>query len=537
MTQFESTFAGQYVGGRYHVSAEVKFHEHAIVAAHEEAHGILHRSSAFGAILTAAEKLLTRHNARESAFTLHLLASGSRTSDEVHATYQSLRTAQSWKYDLNQILKQFPSYQMYYNIGQQLVGDESLEIVANAALDSIIRFCWSDAELESCELPFHDVAELNNIQRSSLPDNRFRRFRECWNAAELSKFVSGMLGEDSDSLRKLFSSNPRELADPTGHALRQIADAGELQLIIPPDSQAVMQSQNYAWTMMVSSLIERIVMRGYELLVEQFRATDLAGIPTDRLYPYLNRAREARRTGISVPEITLFRPNPVDVSLQALRPNSSRRMIFLRSREEFGNTFGIEKKEQIKSGSLVLYSPVAVFPEDTKEDVPTVLEADGIDPVDVVNMASRAGTPDLLLVVFASVVVAHHKLLWPVLERLSEEGFFVWIVGDVAPEICIQEVHPRMPEMRGFWHSSSPLNFGGLVLPQVGFAGFVEGVVFLGSRNTMEGLIVPTLSRLIGDDMRGYGSCPLFDERAVLRERMGQYLAEWLMRLEHASSF
>jgi hypothetical protein len=89
-----------------------------------------------------------------------------------------------------------------------------------------------------------------------------------------------------------------------------------------------------------------------------------------------------------------------------------------------------------------------------------------------------------------------------------------------------------MPEVRAFWHSPSHPNVGGFIVPRVGEGGPLQGIVYLGSRASLVGLLRGIMLDELGDDFRGFGSTIHLFEDSYRREKEGQFITHWLLATE-----
>jgi hypothetical protein len=536
MGQSEGKFVGKFVGGHYVVKADVDRMDAAITAAHEEAHGILRRSSAYGAILRTAEASFAERSDGDG-FGLHALASRSRTSEEVHATYQSYRLARSYATGapkVDSLLGQYPSYRMYYKIGHELVGGEPIPQFANAALDAIVRFCWSAAELDDVDIPVSALEALKRLPPAAFPDERLRRLRKAWNPHALGFLVDAMLGENPDALRRHFDKDPAQLADPVGEAIRKEIPDGAL-FLTSADFDVALNAERKHISLMTAMMQEQMVVRGYEALAERYRGTDLASMEPGDLRPYLERVDRSLRTLPEIPQVTILRTRPLCINAIQTNQGTSSEILFVRPSESFLAAFDTSALPfQISPGEVVLY-----IPEVSLESV-----VGSTAPVDFQVAANAAADLDsllgllfrsrpMLVAVFASAMKQASPEAWLSLRTLARLDHRIWIVGDLPARECAQLVREWMPEMRGFWHAKdgNP-NVGALVVPQVGDAGVFEGMVLTGSRMNMVGLARSILTDELGDDFRGFGDTIFYFDWDARRQRGGDLLSDWLLAME-----
>jgi hypothetical protein len=535
MLEPAASFVGKYVGGRYHVQVGLDPFEAGIVAAHEEAHGILRRSSAFGAILTTARRAVAATSGNRGPFLLHALASRSRTSEEVHATYQSFRTAASFpeRHDtVREILQRHPSYRLYFDIGEELVGREPIAPLANAALDALLRFCWSARPLAAIKVPIRNLDDLRKIPSSAFPDTRLHSLRRTWEEEDLRQFMDAVMGEEQAKLRELFGKPFQELYHPFASALQSLIPPGAA-FIGTADFDRQLQQKSSSHVLFMASIEESLVQKGYAHLARKYAGTPLEALGPDELNSYVMKVRKAYRSSAEVPEVTLIRSRPTEVRIMAEPPSRTDwRLVFIRTRESFDQHFAVVGTELPARGRAVVYSVQAAPPEDLQADEALPVQLEPADPRKLATAVRKLSGRLGLAVVFASVVAQAPAKIWPEVESLHALGAHIWLVGDLAPRQCVRMARSRMPEARAFWYSPSHPNVGGLIMPQVGNAGPLQGVVYMGSRVSMVGLVRGILIDELGDDFRGFGPTLHVYEESYRREKEGQFIARWLLATE-----
>ncbi len=275
----DSDFIGKYVGGNYIVHSELEQIDATITAVHEEMHGILRRSTGYGQLLLDAQRLLPIYP--EESFWIHLLSSRARTSEEVHATYQSIRQAIHFGHGkaAQLLIDKFPSYKLYYNIGNALVGAEPRSDLANIFLDSIVRFCWSPAVLSDVPFPLKDFKDLKKLPTEQFPDERFKRVRSILTKEHLYNLLHDIFGERLEALLELFSVDPRHLSDPMGAALNDIIPEG-FTFMASSDFERQRLEIAKSQSIFYATMLENTASALYDALVANYQNTSLEALPT-----------------------------------------------------------------------------------------------------------------------------------------------------------------------------------------------------------------------------------------------------------------
>jgi len=532
MSHIKSTYMGQYAGGSYVVQGHLSLQQGTIAAVHEEHHGILRRSSAFGAIQKTAERFFARSEQSGSVFALHLLASNSRTSEEVHATYQSMRSAlaRGWN-DQEAVFAMHPSYRMYYEIGTKLVGFEAQEVVANAMLDAITRFCWSAAQLAEVEIPIADVHSLKRINSASYPDRRLKALLQQWDRAMLDSIIGEAMDGDDEKLRLLLGQDPMSLANPLSQISKEMGDNG--MFVAAPDFMAELYQYTHANLMMISLVTEQLVVNAYKALTKRFRGTTLASFEHDDLMRFVNQCKEAEYRTPEAPSVTRFRNHPVTLHSRRGDLPYEGAAILVRSGSSFLRNFETSGSSLvIGDSSVVAYAPISITDAPTPQ-LEAIVNSDAVKALS--QFTTRWAVDSPVIVVFASVIRKSPEVFWPLLDELANNRSYIWIVGDLPPRQCLQLIRSRAPNMRGFWHETTMPNVGGMVLPQVGEYGSIEGLIFLGRKPDVTGVILGIVIDELGEDFRGFGPGPLVQRSSRHRNEIGEQIVSLLLALEQTS--
>jgi hypothetical protein len=230
----------EYVDGMirvYDVEGGREREESELITSHEQFHYMLRLKSSFGIYLTLLLSSLTNNSEPPSSFALQVLGSRFRTSDEILATYASARMAM-WHYGvelIRAILDRYPTYSNYYGIGESLVGDPKLPLLAATSVEAVIRFCWSPVGLTD----FSNVS-LSNLHRQlsadQFPDKRLERFIKIWSVRD-SREQSAAMTTGIPDFEEALASPYRAWLDPFYNVIEQAKVQNRL-LMLGADAQA-----------------------------------------------------------------------------------------------------------------------------------------------------------------------------------------------------------------------------------------------------------------------------------------------------------
>jgi len=505
--------------------------DHAVAAVHEDLHGIIRRSTPFGAILRVVEGMLARSTAETDIAFLHMLSSRGRTSEEVLATYGTLLSAISAGPDkpaalaAQKALVTNVGYSVYAKVGEELVGKER-PAVAGVALDAIMRFCWSARALPPIEAVAADHNVLRKVSPEAFPDRRLALLRKSWSVAKLRECLSVL---DRKTRRLLAAKRP------TARELFRVPD--KALFVLSPDVATEVSQLLTRLATAKAMAFERSVPIVFDKLCTMYPTGPLAASSNEEVRRYVATSKQLpagqARTGYGFPEVVQVRAERRKVRSVDAKQVPHGAAVFVRFREDFEKQLQWVGAKRLPRRIAAYQVWLAALQTTAHtEALPIrVLDTDGDDPR---LLARRILKGSRLIGIWASTYLASPQLFADLFRR--DAG--VWLICDVQPDALLESTRSLIPELRAEWFG--PVNnpgIGVMVAPQVGTAGPLDGIAFPGSTAVCNGQLLAVMYTVLGDSLRGVGPSVLLGEEAHRRQTEAALLARCLVETEQTFSF
>jgi hypothetical protein len=523
----ESSFLGRFGRGAYWLRSNLDAAAHAVASQHEELHGIVRRSTAYGGLLRSLEALAATEDSPDLQLVIQALTSRARTSEEVFATYGSFRGAQGGPLTAaaaRRLIEEYPAYGLYNEIGAELVGAEQCDALATVALDAIVRFCWSSRETPPLDDAVSTWSGLAAMPRHVYPDERLRMLRRAWSAAELEWLLAVV---DADARRVLaIDLQPLMLAarlQPSLVAVDYDADrkASDLRAILA-EGKDVLTMKAYLEEQLVATLLDR--------LCERFADTPLAALPFSEVLTFLHKrpvGLPLAPTAHPFPEILQLRADPLRVSVVA-GGHRVLPVLFARSRESFQEQFAWDVPRQPPLPDCVWYRARADVDKDDSLELVVELDSDGAS-------APARLARDECVGAWAS---AYGR--WPhTFDALHDGGAPLWLICDVSPTQLVRATRHllRRPLLARADAGGAAGNCGALVVHWRAERRALGGIIVPGSKVVLDALVVPNLTRVLDRYYVDPESSWTPDGSSVSGGAHSALIVDWLFRTERTLSF
>jgi hypothetical protein len=560
-----------FVNGHYRIGANLSPRSMRIAAVHEEAHGIIRRSTPYGLLLSqihAPDSTLAADN-----ILAHGLLSRGRTSEEVYATFSSI-TGAIWGGDeaAPSELNDLPEYAYYHDIGTELADTIETSFFKIYVLEGIVRFCWSSqhiAEFVERSLPWSDVRSLPVL---AYPDHRMSRLRTDWPQIGL-KLWAAVEQRYSDLVERARTESFSEFWDPLGHKLKKLIPEGFTFIGDMGPEFARLRNEMIRSRAEVSEWVAMFVA---DYLTEQYDGTPMAARYAADLIELIESKRKevgSHATLIQSPEKASSKDNswdhgskqqPLHIIESVVNFDKKRRvkilpklqrgrtralpLVGVRSWQSFTDNFELPDELQATRNAeaeAMYATPYSLVPSSQHTSLkdrrlPLALHP-GWDVKSAPTLAEWV-PPPAIVAVWTSFMLQDPDL-WPKYFRnLAFAGYSLWLLADTEPVTVVRTARRFLPEVNGFFHAplESRPNLGGLVLRGLGdmpdlTAQPVRGLIFPGLQHTLQN-IMAMLRREMGDDFRGMNGLEI-TASAAGRRHEGQAVVAWLIANEHTFSY
>lgn len=534
-----------FVSGHYTINPDLSPREASIAALHEEAHGIIRRSTLYGLLL---HRIVPPGRETLSAVDglAHKLFSLARTSEEVHATFSSLASA-IWAGDIDASRRELagaPEYQYYFDIGAKLTETFENLHVRTLVLEGIVRFCWSSRTLEALFGGAPTRERLAELPACAYPDRRLAVLRKQWPAILAEGLADKILErpEIAVFLGKSFSA----LHDPL-HAIRgEIGDA----VVMDPDGAIRGQFQKQA--LMAARLSEAATGFVADCLAEHYEGTDLSAATVRESFALIERARKLpceapNRMGLIERVSNLAERRHIRLC-DALewRPAEQGRITGMRAPASFERNFGLPAEAQWdRTVPFVIY---ATAQDPGSGASPGAEGSVGLDialcppgPEEPAERLRRWLPAPGIVSLWSSLLIDAPALWAAQLPKFRASNHLPWVVVDRDPYAVLMKVRPLIEEVHGFLHQPVAKRpaLGGLAVSTMvadeAHSSGLRGLVFMGTVHTLQ-MIAMMLKKELGSDFRGMGG-PIFHDQSRLKRNEGRALVNWLSANEHVFDF
>lgn len=523
-----------FVAGTYSIDPALGMRSAAIAAAHEEAHGIIRRSTLYGWLLNHLVGVRTHDLAASDVFG-HKLFSRGRTSEEIFATFSGLNGAifHGDQEAYSRELGDNPEYRYYYDIGADLTSAFADPLIKDIVLEGVVRFCWSSVWLEGHLDPL-DRAALDQIPAAAVPDVRLKRLISDWSTILVDGFV------DACFRQPVFAALRGRSASQLFNPLHDL----NLDGMIVNDADRVVEQQSMKQRTMVSLMQGRAVEFAADYLADRYEGTELAALSVARSTEWLDRrSAPARRDALNLIERVRNLADRRKVQLQpALELNRDNDLAFIgiRSRESFISNFG----PLLDVGTGDQSHPHMVYAAPYRLSSGPLHQ---VDEEEVVDMAWRPLPPEVsitamvrslvadraVVAIWSSIVLADLPRWRDSIRDISRSGCRPWIVVDTDPQITLSAIEPLINEVRAFGHIPvlTKPGLGGLAVGTIAETPCgLRGLVFMGMLHTLK-MIEIMIGQRLKDNFRGIGG-PIFHSWDRQNHFEGRALVRWLAQHE-----
>jgi hypothetical protein len=538
-----------FVNGYYRIRPNLSPAGAAVAASHEEAHGIIRRSTLYGFLLSAVLSAEKKFASADNVLAQVLLSKG-RTSEEIFATFYSITwglwvgSEHGTAHLAERELAAHPEYTYYYQLGKDLAADFSSPLAKIVVVDGIVRFCWSSERLGQFLDRSSNWSDVLSLPSLAFPDKRMAALRADW--FEPSG-IRATIRERLSSMEKIIGGkSSSELHDP----FHEFAKGGIFMSDNDPEV-IKKRNENAVW---VAMLTETSAIAVADALCENYDSTPMSGRRTQDVHKFIidNRKRSAASSSNAFKQ-----PWGIIEQVENLpKRHRARRVskpgwiggnelpmpiLGLRSWRSFSSNFELpdDLHNLRKPESDVLYLTAYSGPLDAGDEEAVLPIA--IYPGPVANLSRLLDwiPPPAIMAVWTSLMLPDCERWISCFRALSRRNYRIWLVVDTEPQTVVRSTRSLLPEVNAFF--DAPLrdrpNLGGLIvrgLEGVG-ADVVRGLIFMGLQNTVS-YVVAMLRRDLGDDFRGLNPIEII-ELSVLRGKEGIAIVNWLMANEHVFSY
>jgi hypothetical protein len=536
-----------FVDGTYRISPAVSGLSAAIAAVHEESHGIIRRSTLFGALLARAHKAVVEQ--RLAGIVEHGLLSRGRTSEEVLATFQALTEAaqgDGYADAAKAELASLPEYSYYFDIGAELTAEVDVPAAKLVVLEGVIRFCWSSCHLLNCLEGDDLCSTLNALPALAYPDQRLAHIRADW-SPDVAMAIREALEEHDPYFAMLRGKSFSEVFNPLHNV-----QLPEFSVFVDPEQR--FDQLQHQMIMVHAEHCERAAAFVADRLVDRYAGTPLAGVSSAEVWRRLESWLRSLRgpidsVGLALIEIAENLPRRRKAYLQTSvewDKHTELPIVGVRFWQSFTANFDVgdvypspcvDNHEVFYAIRHRLVHSRPHGPMATEERVPIALHPD-LGREASVPLAEWIPLP-VIVAVWTSIILAN-PLDWNVkLHALANAGYKVWLVVDTEPQATVRLLRANVGEVNGFYHAplADRKHMGGLVVRclERPFA-VLRGVVFPGRDHTLKS-IVTMLRRELHDDFRGFGQSIDLYQGSLEKRHEGIALVEWLMDYEYVFSY
>lgn len=536
----ENVSIANFVAGKYTVQAGLPPDDHIYAAHHEENHGIIRRSTSFGALLRNFEAKYARSKNASEIFGLHMLVSQSRTSEEVFTTHSAIIMV-NWAIKNNEAREKLanqPLYLLYDQIGRSLVGSEHVPMLAEIALDAIARFCWSSAYLP----PIREIIDkpdfVRQLNKMSLPDVRLGKLRQTWSDESLRTCLSVIPQE----ARSLFDQPIEEVYDPYVELHREI-QAKKMLWLNSPDTEQSMSATMMERLTQLAYVRETLVQKVYIEICRLYANTDLIAMTFDDIEKYSAQnvpGVHTAPTGHEFPEVLVLRTSPLQVKVEVPNSDETRNsMLFFRRRKEFLEQFALLQTPKMKLKELVGYR---IFHDWTLQESPNpslTIEMVTANSNKLMNILTSIDSRPSTLAIWTSIIQFDAQSPNRIISSLVASGWHGWLICNSNPRTVLRVFRNWFGELNARWipSNSSHRNVGALCAMALYDHLPLRGIVFPGSQIFTVGVVLNALREELGDDFRGYGEGPLLFEHSFRRLEEARVITSWIIATERYLSW
>lgn len=538
--------AASFVDGKYLIRAAVVGRSAGVAAVHEETHGIVRRSTLYGALLTKARTAVTEN--RVADIVEQGLLSRGRTSEEVLATFVSITQARWSGYgNVEDIeLGSLPDYRYYYDVGGELTQGMDVHAAKAALLEGIVRFCWSSHHLLDCLEADSPWSMLPMLPALAYPDQRLSLLRRNW-SGEWVAAEREALEARYPYFAALRGKSFAEMFDPT---LGLPTSPGRIML--DPEQQIGQLRLQRART--YSQMSELAVAMLADRLVERYAGTPMAGVRTtevmDRLTLAAPAPSAAEPVGLNLIEVAENLPRRRKVLLQESVEWDRRDelpIVGVRSWRSFTANFEIDhgstRPYAVGDDDVTIYAiphwlGPANRPAPVDDTAVPVAVHPGFDSGDSPSFGTWMPVP-VIVAAWTSIVVADPQAWLVNLHVLAQGDYKAWLVVDTEPQVLVRLLRKQLGEVNGFFHAphGDRRHLGGLVVRCLeGTGAALRGIIFPGRDHTLQGIVTMLRSEL-ADDFRGFGMSIDLHEDSRRKRNEGTALVDWLIDYEHTFSY
>lgn len=541
-----------FVDGQYLIGPSVSGRRATVAANHEEAHGLIRRSTPYGILLSQMHAAAARDPDVASA--AHELSSRARTSEEVFATFSSINSAiwAGYRDAESTELGEFSEYRYYYNLGVGLTAGIDVRWLRNVFLEGAVRFCWSSIEIADFlrdDRTHADVAQLSTL---AFPDSRFKRLCTEWTPACAAAWVQTIEARFPYvvALRNLSFA---ELFDPL-HQFKSQLDT-QSTIWMDPELQLGQLQTARATTWAVQS--EGLVGFVADRLADRYAGTPMAAPQTAEVQnlikakrpDMLGKPRDVVGTGIIENAQNLVQRRRAQT--QATVEWDARYelpIVGWRSWRSFVDNFHFTEAMRAPPPDdgeaiyAIAHSLIAralsscVAPEDL-----TLALHPGFQSEAPVPLSEWMQAP-VIVAAWSSLVARDHESWIFNVHKLNRAGFKVWMVVDTEPQQFVRMMRSQLGEVNGFHHAPcrDRPHIGALVVRCLERSDHppcaLRGLVFPGRDHTLK-IILNMLRTEMTDDFRGFGTSIELHAESRAKRLEGQALVEWLMNNEFIFTF
>lgn len=548
MSQLKHSSVASFSGLHYRIRSDLPRSSAAIAATHEEAHGIIRRSTLYGHLLSEINSVgaAQRDNNKRWA---HILLSRGRTSDEVYATFNSI-THVTWlggEAVAIRELQGFPEYIYYYGIGKEFTSVVDIPYLKILVLEGLTRFCWSSKKIHEFLKANEPWSAIQSLPGLAFPDDRMSHLRKDW-LQNVQSEVWAALQQKFPLANFLRGKSGSEVYDPL-HSIKSSLPKDVMMLDVGWEINEMKHDNLFA----MASMSEQVVNFVADYLTDTYEGTSLAALRTAEVVAFIQDKRQEadgkwqpilNELGI-IEQVENLSKKRKPTILPKLKWKRSEELPIMgvRSWQSFSENFEVSETLQASRNleSEVVYATAYPLTPSARQktrgcvDLPLALYPDWEDerrPAISTWMSAH-----VIVAVWTSIMLKN-LMDWNIqFHELNDAGYKVWLVADTEPHAVIQATRKFLPEITAIYHSprQSRPNVGGLVIrcleDPLHNSSCVHGIVFPGLSHTLDH-ILHMIRRLLKDDFRGFN--PLeFRETSLARRHEGIALVEWLIANEH----
>lgn len=535
-----------FTGGTYRIATGLSTNSAATAGAHEEAHGIIRRSTLYGCLLSLVENATVVTSGTHA--TAHSLFSRGRSSEEVFATFFSITLAKLSGYlDVESVeLERFPEYRYYYEIGRKLTAGINSDFIKNIIIDGVIRFCWCSSSLVSILRESDNFLDVRSLPATAFPDRRMFDLLERWEHKDVQQIFL-TLKVKFPRLDQLSRMSFAEMYDPL-YQLKQEFQGKDVMFLGFDEQERLAHMMSVS----IASLQERAVMHVMDFLVAKYKDTQLCAEASETVLEIIHERRKAHIKNNS----SIQDPPPILEQLENLsekktvrvqpwpswNPGERSIIVGIRTWNSLTENFNVPAQwRNSQDGSAearyFLGEDVALDGiEEISTDKPEGSTLYLAVPMSIIAMIGG------IVAVWASWLLQDTERHFSYCEKLAALGNRIWVVVDVSPKQAIDLVRLGLSEVNAFFSSSGPLqpNVGGLVVRgldpnYMAVKSFFQGAVFSGYFHTLQ-IVLRSLKLELGDCFRGMASIDFGSYTAQSRAD-GESLVKWLFTNERHFSF